>query len=56
MRHCLLTYVTVFLIDLGGNCFEKKKIGLFFNIFEMLNILKIRDSSFVVLLILHHFI
>ena len=43
--------------DLGGNCLEKIKIGHFFNFFlEIFEILKIRDSSFVALLILRHFI
>ena len=43
--------------DLGGNCLEKKKNWTFFwKIFKILKILKIRDSSFVALLILRHFI
>ena len=42
--------------DLGGNCLEKKKLDFFLEIFKILKILKIRDSSFVALLILRHFI
>ena len=42
--------------DLGGNCFEKKKMDIFWNFLEISKILKIRDSSFVALLILRHFI
>ena len=43
--------------DLGGNCLEKKKNwALFWKFFEMFKILKIRDSSFVALVILRHFI
>ena len=42
--------------DLGGNCFEKKTNSTFFEIFQILKMLKIRDSSFVALLILRHFI
>ena len=58
MRHCSLTYVTVFEnCDLGGNCFEKKKIGYcFWKFLKISKILKIRDSRFVALLILRHFI
>ena len=43
-------------VDLGGNSFEKKKIGPFLKIFQNFKSLKIRDSSFVALLILRHFI
>ena len=40
-----------------GNCFEKKKIDIFWIFFlEIFKILKIRDTSFVPLLILRHFI
>ena len=42
--------------DLGGNCFEKKKIDIFLEFFEIFQIFKIRDCSFVALLILRHFI
>ena len=43
--------------DLGGNCPEKKKNWTFFwKFFKIFKILKIRDSSFVALLILRHFI
>ena len=42
--------------DLVGNCFENKKIGPFLKILKIFNILKIRDGSFVALLILRHFI
>ena len=45
--------------DLGRNCLEKKntKKYLFKNtFFEIFKILKIRDISFVALLILRHFI
>ena len=41
---------------LGGNCLEKKKRIFFWKIFEIFKILKIRDSSFVALLIIRHFI
>ena len=38
--------------DLGENCFEKKKIDIFLIFFfEIFRILKIRDSSFVALII-----
>ena len=43
--------------DLGGNCFEKeKKMDFFWKFFEIFKILKIRDNSFVALLILRQFI
>ena len=43
--------------DLGRNCLEKKKNWtLFWKFFKIFEILKIRDSSFVALLILRHFI
>ena len=42
--------------DLGGNCFEKKKMDLFLKFPKIFQILKIRDTSFVALLILRHFI
>ena len=43
--------------DLGRNCPEKKKkMDIFLEIFKIFKILKIRDSSFVALLILRHFI
>ena len=43
--------------DLGGNCPQKEnKLDIFWKFFEILKILKIRDSSFVALLILRHFI
>ena len=40
----------------GGNCLEKKKMDIFVKIFEIFKILKIRDSSYVALLILRYFI
>ena len=40
--------------DLGENCFENKKMD--FVLIEIFKILQIRDSSFVALLILRHFI
>ena len=56
MRHYSLTYVTVFEnFDLGGTV-SKRKNGPFLEIFQIFQILKIRDSSFVALLILRHFI
>ena len=42
--------------NLGGNCLEKKKMDLFIFFLEIFKILKMRDSSFVALLILRHFI
>ena len=42
--------------DLVGICFEKTKNWTFLKFFQILKILKIRDSSFVALLILRHFI
>ena len=42
--------------DLGGNGLEKRKNDIFLKFFEIFKILKIRDSSFVALLILRHFI
>ena len=43
--------------DLGGNFLEKKKNWAFFwRFFEIFKIVKIRDSSFVALLILRQFI
>ena len=57
MRHYPLTYVTVFeIFDLGETVSKRKKLDLFLEIFQNFEILKIRDSSFVALLILHHFI
>ena len=52
MRHCPLTYVTVFEnFDLGKTVSKRKKFGPFLNFFsELLKILKIRDSSFVAVL------
>ena len=41
--------------DLGGNCFEKKKIDLFYFFLKIFKLLKIRDSSFVAQLILRQF-
>ena len=43
-------------IVIWGNCFEKKKMYIFFKVFEIFRILKIRNSSFIALLILRHFI
>ena len=56
MRHCRLTYVTVFEnFDLGETVLKKN--GHFFIFFlEIFKILKIRDSSFVAILIIRHFI
>ena len=44
--------------DLGGNCLEKKKkLGIFLIFFSKFpKFLKIRESSFVALLILRNFI
>ena len=42
--------------DLGENCLEKKKWNFFDFFLEIFKILKIRDSIFVALLILRHFI
>ena len=42
--------------DFWGNCFEKKKMDIIIFFLESFKILKIRDSSFVALLILRHFI
>ena len=58
MRHCPLTYVTVFFLqnfEWGENVSKRKKRH-FFLIFLILKILKSRDSSVVALLILRHFI
>ena len=41
--------------DLGRNCFEKKK-GHFLKFLEIFTNFEIRDSNFVALLILRHFI
>ena len=41
---------------LGENCFKKKKMDIFLEIFNIFKILQIRDSSFVALLILRRFI
>ena len=57
MRYCPLTFVTVFLkILIWGKLSRKEKNGHFFKIFDIFKILKIRDSSFVALLNLRHFI
>ena len=51
------TYVTFFWKFLfEGKLFQKEKMGIFLEIFKILKILKIRDSSFVAILILRHFI
>ena len=42
--------------DLGGNYVKKEKNWTFLKFSEILKILKIRDISFVALLILRHFI
>ena len=43
--------------DLGETVSKRKKLGIFlFIFFEIFKILKIRDSIFVALLILRHFI
>ena len=44
------------IFDLGETVSKRKKLDIFFEIFEILKILKIRDNSFVALLILRHFI
>ena len=59
MRHFPLTYVKVFKKKLfWGKLFRKEKKWIFFVIFcfKIFKILKTRDSSFVALLILRHFI
>ena len=57
MRHFPLTYVAFLKILIWGKLFRKeKKMDLFLKIFKKNQILKIRDSSFVALLILRHFI
>ena len=59
MRHYPLTYVTVFLKILiwGETVLKKKKMDLFiFFSSKFFKIFKIRDSSFVAVLILRHFI
>ena len=57
MRHYPLTYVTVFEnFDLGETVSKRKKSVFFFYFFNIFKTLKIRDSSFVVLLILSPFI
>ena len=58
MRHYPLAFVMFFFenFDLGETVLKRKKIGRFFIFFlKMFKILKIRDSSFVALLILRHF-
>ena len=42
--------------DLGETSRKEKQMDIFSKIFEIFKILKIRDSSFVALLILRHFI
>ena len=42
--------------DFGGKLFQKEKMDIFLKFSEIFKILKIRDSSFVALLILRHFI
>ena len=42
--------------DLGETVSKRKKLDIFLIFFEVFKILKIRDSSFVALLILRHFI
>ena len=57
MRHCPLTYVTVFENLILGDTVSKRKNWTFFEKFpKFFRILKIRDSSFVAPLILRHLI
>ena len=56
MRHCPLTYVMFFEnFDLGETV-SKRKNEHFLKIYDIFKTLKIRDSSFVALLVLRHFI
>ena len=57
MRHFPLTYMLRFFKLIWGETVLKRKKWIFFDFFlEIFNILKIRDSSFVALLILRLFI
>ena len=56
MRHFPLTYATVFGFFIWGETCSKRKKWAFLKISEIFKILKIRNSSFVTLLILRHFI
>ena len=51
-----ILYGVVKIVILMGKCFEKDFLIFFWEIFEIFEVLKIQDSSFVALLILHHFI
>ena len=42
--------------DLGETVLKRKKLDIFLEIFKIFKVLKSRDSSFVALLILRHFI